>query len=226
MPIKKTPGPYQRAPYATRGVQGNPVGFLLLLAQQIVQMEHRPPVTLGLVAGDLSVSSGHSVVNADSRSNVHSWNIARNVDAAQCGRAHVLCVHRNGPALLSAGRTHSICAIHQQRLPAAISDLGGEDWLVHSQSISVYLHLQDNLALESGSLLYIIVNRLCVSQGWQWTRLIWSAFLHADEVHLFYNMSSLLWKVRHQPRMHPWHLLHKFQCQLRRTSSNDIMNRD
>lgn len=97
---------------------------------------------------------------------------------------------------------------------------------MHSQINSVYLHLQDNLALESGSLLYIIVNRLCVSQGWQWTRLIWSAFLHADEVHLFYNMSSLLWKVRHQPRMHPWHLLHIFQCQLRRTSLNDVMNRD
>lgn len=28
----------------------------------------------------------------------------------------------------------------------------------------------------------------------QWPRLFWSAFLHADDVHLLYNMSSLLWK--------------------------------
>ena len=32
-------------------------------------------------------------------------------------------------------------------------------------------------------------------QDKQWPRLFWSAFLHADEMHLFYNMSSLLWKV-------------------------------
>ena len=32
-------------------------------------------------------------------------------------------------------------------------------------------------------------------QGLQFSRLLWSAFLHADEMHLFYNMSSLLWKV-------------------------------
>ena len=34
-----------------------------------------------------------------------------------------------------------------------------------------------------------------MAQGRQWPRLFWSAFLHADEMHLFYNMSSLLWKV-------------------------------
>lgn len=28
------------------------------------------------------------------------------------------------------------------------------------------------------------------------SRVLWSAFLHADETHIFYNMSSLLWKVR------------------------------
>ena len=27
------------------------------------------------------------------------------------------------------------------------------------------------------------------------SRILWSAFLHADETHIFYNMSSLLWKV-------------------------------
>ena len=27
------------------------------------------------------------------------------------------------------------------------------------------------------------------------SRMFWSAFLHADETHIFYNMSSLLWKV-------------------------------
>lgn len=53
MPLKRAPGPYTRTPYAVRGGQGNPVGFLLLLAQQVVQMEHRPPVTLGLVAGNV-----------------------------------------------------------------------------------------------------------------------------------------------------------------------------
>ena len=33
-------------------------------------------------------------------------------------------------------------------------------------------------------------------QDKQWPRLFWSAFLHADEMHLLYNMSSLLWKAR------------------------------
>ncbi|CAL5224585.1 g7292 [Coccomyxa viridis] len=33
-----------------------------------------------------------------------------------------------------------------------------------------------------------------IVQGLQFSRLLWSAFLHADEMHLFYNMSSLLWK--------------------------------
>ena len=33
-------------------------------------------------------------------------------------------------------------------------------------------------------------------QLWEWHRLLWSAFLHADETHLYYNMSSFLWKVR------------------------------
>jgi membrane associated rhomboid family serine protease len=31
-------------------------------------------------------------------------------------------------------------------------------------------------------------------QGGAWHRLFWSALLHADEWHLYYNMSSLLWK--------------------------------
>lgn len=34
--------------------------------------------------------------------------------------------------------------------------------------------------------------------GWwgrEWGRFFWAPWLHADEMHLFYNMSSLLWKV-------------------------------
>lgn len=31
-------------------------------------------------------------------------------------------------------------------------------------------------------------------QAGQWSRLVWSALLHADEWHLYYNMSSFLWK--------------------------------
>lgn len=30
----------------------------------------------------------------------------------------------------------------------------------------------------------------------EWHRLLWAHFLHANEAHLFYNMSSLMWKVR------------------------------
>ncbi len=30
----------------------------------------------------------------------------------------------------------------------------------------------------------------------QWARLLWAPLLHADSLHLYYNMSSLLWKVR------------------------------
>ena len=37
-------------------------------------------------------------------------------------------------------------------------------------------------------------------QDKQWPRLFWSAFLHADEMHLFYNLSSLLWKVGSLPQ--------------------------
>lgn len=37
-------------------------------------------------------------------------------------------------------------------------------------------------------------DRTVLLQGGQWWRLIWSAFLHADEWHLYYNMSSFLWK--------------------------------
>ena len=33
------------------------------------------------------------------------------------------------------------------------------------------------------------------------SRLLWSAFLHADELHIFYNMSSFLWKVHLLPLM-------------------------
>jgi len=29
----------------------------------------------------------------------------------------------------------------------------------------------------------------------QWARFLWSPWLHADSLHLYYNMSSLLWKV-------------------------------
>ena len=39
-------------------------------------------------------------------------------------------------------------------------------------------------------------NPTVLLQSWQWWRLLWSPVLHADEMHLFYNMSSLLWKVR------------------------------
>jgi hypothetical protein len=31
--------------------------------------------------------------------------------------------------------------------------------------------------------------------GGQWGRLFWSPFLHGDNMHLYFNMSSLLWKV-------------------------------
>ena len=45
--------------------------------------------------------------------------------------------------------------------------------------------------------------QLCIRhpclQLWEWHRLLWSAFLHADETHLYYNMSSFLWKVRQLP---------------------------
>ncbi|KAG7668501.1 hypothetical protein Ndes2437B_g06912 [Nannochloris sp. 'desiccata'] len=30
--------------------------------------------------------------------------------------------------------------------------------------------------------------------GGQWSRLLWSPFLHQDDLHLYYNMASLLWK--------------------------------
>ncbi|GAB4816364.1 hypothetical protein N2152v2_003410 [Parachlorella kessleri] len=38
------------------------------------------------------------------------------------------------------------------------------------------------------------LNPSLVLKSWQWWRLLWSPVLHADELHLFYNMSSLLWK--------------------------------
>ena len=37
---------------------------------------------------------------------------------------------------------------------------------------------------------------LVCQQGLELGRLLTSAFLHISEMHLFYNCSSLLWKVR------------------------------
>ncbi|KAI8465161.1 MAG: hypothetical protein J3K34DRAFT_461543 [Monoraphidium minutum] len=43
-----------------------------------------------------------------------------------------------------------------------------------------------------------------VLQGGQWSRLFWSAWMHADEYHLYYNLSSLLWKgARLEARLGP-----------------------
>jgi membrane associated rhomboid family serine protease len=41
-----------------------------------------------------------------------------------------------------------------------------------------------------------------ILKGGDWQRLIWSALVHADEYHLYYNLSSLLWKgVRLEGRL-------------------------
>jgi membrane associated rhomboid family serine protease len=37
---------------------------------------------------------------------------------------------------------------------------------------------------------------LLLWQGREWGRLFTSGFLHGDDSHLYYNMVSLLWKVR------------------------------
>lgn len=33
-------------------------------------------------------------------------------------------------------------------------------------------------------------------QGREWDRLLWSGLLHADDMHIYYNMASFLWKAR------------------------------
>ena len=33
-------------------------------------------------------------------------------------------------------------------------------------------------------------------QGREWGRLLWSGLLHADDMHIYYNMASFLWKVQ------------------------------
>ena len=39
--------------------------------------------------------------------------------------------------------------------------------------------------------------RCCAAlQNWEWGRLLWFPWLHADDVHLYYNMASLIWKGR------------------------------
>jgi hypothetical protein len=35
-----------------------------------------------------------------------------------------------------------------------------------------------------------------ISQGREWERLLWSGLLHADDMHIYYNMASFLWKAR------------------------------
>eukprot|EP00892_Ulva_mutabilis_P001059 jgi/Ulvmu1/10954/UM007_0133.1 len=43
-----------------------------------------------------------------------------------------------------------------------------------------------------------------VIEAGQWSRLLWSALLHADEWHLYYNMSSFLWKgLQLEPALGP-----------------------
>ena len=49
--------PSGRPGYRARAGQDNPVRLVLLLAQQVAQMEQRPPVTLVLVAGESSLTS-------------------------------------------------------------------------------------------------------------------------------------------------------------------------
>jgi membrane associated rhomboid family serine protease len=66
-------------------------------------------------------------------------------------------------------------------MPAALEDPGGKH---PAQTCSLKLHTTGRS--------YTVP---AVAQERQWPRLFWSAFLHADEMHLFYNMSSLLWKV-------------------------------
>lgn len=49
---------------------------------------------------------------------------------------------------------------------------------------------------------YACLQPRAILKGGQWSRLFWSAWIHADEYHLYYNMSSLLWKgVRLESRM-------------------------
>lgn len=47
--------PSGRPGYRARAGQDNPVRLVLLLAQQVAQMEQRPPVTLVLVAGEFKL---------------------------------------------------------------------------------------------------------------------------------------------------------------------------
>ena len=47
----------------------------------------------------------------------------------------------------------------------------------------------------SGLVDWLLRTPLVVVQQLELSRILWSAFLHADETHIFYNMSSLLWKV-------------------------------
>lgn len=51
MTPKAGAGFHKQGLHHIRGAQGNPIRLILLLAQQIVQMEQRPPITLALLAG-------------------------------------------------------------------------------------------------------------------------------------------------------------------------------
>ncbi|GAX82456.1 hypothetical protein CEUSTIGMA_g9883.t1 [Chlamydomonas eustigma] len=66
--------------------------------------------------------------------------------------------------------------------------------------VQAAIHMKDILPLPD-DLLRIIpsiaagsLNPHRVWKSGEWGRLFWSAFLHADEHHLYYNMASLLWK--------------------------------
>ena len=54
---------------------------------------------------------------------------------------------------------------------------------------------QQSLLNSSGLTDWLLRTPPVTVQQFELSRILWSAFLHADETHIFYNMSSLLWKV-------------------------------
>lgn len=144
------------------------LSLAMLLAQQAAAMEHKPPLTLALAACEC-ILAGRLGAGCCRR---------RRRSAPLPARlpAHRWSVEPPPASCARPPRIHTFSV----RRPTAVQVLfylrpEGLDWVPSTR----------RGCLQPGAVL---------GRG-QWGRALWAPWLHADALHLYYNMSSFLWKV-------------------------------
>lgn len=142
-----------------RDPQATVLSLIMVLAQQVAQMQHKPPLTLALAAG-VRAAAG-------------AW----------------LEIRMGPPASRSAyAGLHN----HHPSPPCA-----------PPRAAQVLFFLRPDGFEFLPSVRAGCLQPAAVLKG-EWARLLWSPFLHADHLHLYYNLSSFLWKgAQLEPRLGP-----------------------